>query len=241
MKSQKQNQKKKSFKRRTNVNVSSNDGISAQSNALSKLPRSVTNIIPDRLYTRLRYTGLQNLTILTTSTTAGIRYRPSAAFDIDPLLGSTATPGFAEFAAFYNGYRVTSSKIVVKAVNQINGSGQGVLMVVVPLNVDPTGSPSVAVVNSWIEQPYSIKNMIGVYGSPAVTLTETMSTEKIFGSKMVYFDDNFTSIVSSVPNNNWYWAIGAICATMPTTSLIVNLYVEIDIGIEFFSRKALLS
>lgn len=215
------------------------DGISATSNALTRLPRSVTNIVPDRTYTRLRFMGYGNLVIPTISTHIGARYRPSSAFDIDPLLGSTATPGFTELAAFYSNYRVTSSRC--KFIFSNTSSVQGCVVVVLPLNVDPGSTPSLATVQSWIEQPYAKIKCCGNSGSPAVTISSDMSTEKIFGSKMVYLDDNFQSLVTTNPVNNWYWAVGAMSPLAPASAQTVNVLIDIEIGVEFFSRKALLN
>lgn len=240
---------KKQVSQRRNANKSGNnqnynDGNLEISNAFQRLPRTKLSNdmlgMPDRYITRLRFVGLGNLTIPTTSTVAGGRYRPSAAYDIDPLIASTSTAYFAEFAAIYNSYRVNSSTLRVKATNQVNTSGQGIIVVIVPLLEDPGASPTASVVGSWLEQPYSKKSMVGTAGSPAVNIEQTMSTEKIFGTKAVYFDDGHSSLVTTNPSLNWYWAIGAICATAPVSALIVNTYLEIEIEVEFFQRKALL-
>jgi hypothetical protein len=76
----------------------------------------------------------------------------------------------------------------------------------------------------------------------AMTLSTRMSTEKIFGSKAVYFDDNFSSLVTTIPANNWYWFIGVIAATtVASSALTVTISVEIELDVEFFCRKELLA
>lgn len=215
------------------------DGISAQANAMTRLPKTVTSIMPDRFYTTLKFYGYGNLTIPPAAQTKGARYRPTSAFDIDPILGSTATPGFSELAAFYSNYRVTSSSMRLEANNSSTASGA--LIVLCPLNQDPGASPTDAVVQSWIEQPYAMVKAIGTAGSPAVVISKMMSTEKIFGSKMVYFDDNFQSLVTTNPVNNWYWGIGAIVPIPAAAAQTINCLIEINIGCEFFSRKILSS
>jgi hypothetical protein len=217
-----------------------NDGVLSQQNALTRLPKSVSSIMPDRLFTTLKFFGYGNLSIIVGNQAIGARYRPTAAYDIDPALGSTATPGFSELAAFYSNYRVTTSKLVLEASNQ--SSAQGAMIVLCPLNADPGAAPSLGTVQSWIEQPYAEIKAMGTAGSPAVHIEKTISTEKIFGSKMVYFDDAFTSLVTTNPTNNWYWAIGAISPlAVAGSTLTVNTLIEIYIGIEFFSRKVLSS
>jgi len=191
------------------------------------------------MYTRLKYTGLGSITISTSAFAAGVRYRPTAAYDIDPTIASTATPGFSEWSGFYGTYRVTSSRCRVRFVNTSNLSG--VVVVIVPLNADPGPTPLSATINSWLDQPYTEYKMVGTAGSPAATVVSEMSTEKIFGSKQVYFDDNFNSLVTGVPINNWYWCIGAIAPVIPTTAIVVSIIFEIDIGVEFFNRKLLIA
>ncbi len=215
------------------------DGINATPNSLMSLSRSITNVMPDRFFTRLWYKGNQALPIAAAGQYSSYRWRPSAAYDIDPTLGSTATVGFNEFAAFYNQYRVTSSAIKVTAT-----AGTAVFprqLVVVPLNGDPGISPTLGTVVEWCNNPYSKVNFVGSLGTPPKSVSQKMSTEKIFGSKMVYNDDNFMSLTNNIPNNNWYWAIG-ISGPVPASSTETWLaQTEISIDIEFFSRKFLTS
>ena len=231
--------RKQQKKNKPRNKMTTNDGILASSNAYTKLPRSVTSIIPDRMYTKLRFYGLGNLVVPTVTNVVGARYRPTAAFDIDPLLGSTATPGFAELSALYGAYRVTTSIMKISVCNQ--SATQGAVVVLVPLLIDPGATPTFPTVTAWTESPYAVHKLVGVAGSPTEHLSCSMSTEKISGSKWVYFDDNWTSAVSTVPVNNWYWAVGAYCPVVPGTAVTINTDICIDIGIEFFQRKFLTS
>lgn len=233
----------KSKRRNGSNNKTLSDGNTAEPNLFQRLPRTTIQKsilgMPDRYITKLQYDGMGNLTITGPNQSNGARYRPSAAYDVDPVLASTSTPYFAEFAAIYTTYRVTSSKITLKMTSQSNATGQGILVVLCPLNIDPGASPSGATVTSWIAQPYAVKGMLGTAGSPELILTQSMSTERIYGSKMVYFDDNFSSAVTTVPTNNWYWAIGSITATVPATAQVMNLFIQIQMDVEFYGRRVL--
>jgi hypothetical protein len=234
MHKQNQNNKTKNHKKSKNNNI---DGLSGQrSNSLVTLPKSVGLIMPDRMYTKLRFYGLGAISI-SAGFANGARYRPSAAYDVDPVAASTATPGFSEFAAFYNGYRVTCSRFLTRFVNP--SATVGVNVVIVPLNSDPGSSPSFATIASWVSNPYAKHKMLGCGGSKSETLSCLMSTEKIFGSKMVYMDDNFSSLTSSIPNNNWYWGVGVIAPASTTVSITTEI--DVEMGVEFFSRKVLAS
>lgn len=51
------------------------------------------------------------------ASTCGIRLTPNGAFDVDPILGSTNTPGFSEYAALYNYYRVVKVEYDLEICN----------------------------------------------------------------------------------------------------------------------------
>lgn len=228
----------RTFKKRTKSNrggasINVVDGVRSEPNALLKVPRSVGLIMPDRYYCALRYwqSGTTNLSV---SNYGSFRFRPSAAYDVDPTAGSTSMAGFSELAALYGSYRVTSSKCVFEVVNP---NTSPILAMLVPLNVDPGTSPSVGIVNSYKEQPYSRSRLVPCTGVEPITLRCDISTEKIYGSKMVYMDDNFSSPVGGIPANNWYWAVGLTSPGVITNP--ISWIITIDVGVEFYSRTRL--
>jgi hypothetical protein len=216
------------------------DGLSdMRRNTLLKLPKQVGLIMPDRMYTRLRFSGITAITVPTTSAVGFYRYRPSSAYDIDPALGSTAMPGYTELAAFYQTYRVTMSRMKIIVVNPSPVTTATVAMG--PVNFDPGATPSAGYITAMAGQPYAQYKLAGLLGSPPITLESTMSTEKIFGSRQIYFDDNFNSLVTGIPINNWFWVIGLALPGAPASAIIFQILIEIDVGIEFFDRKPLVN
>jgi len=197
------------------------------------VPKSIT-IIPDRVMVKLTYWGIKNFVIGIGTATAAYRWRPSAPFDVDPLVGGTSTPGFNEWAALYGSYRAVSSRFRAKFSNP--SVDQACALVILPLNNDPGASPTAAVINTWVGNSYAKHVTCALAGGPISGMTNNMSTEKIYGSKMVYFDDNFSSPVNAVPNNNWFWAVGIIYQTGVTKALSPALDTEITMYVEFFSR-----
>jgi hypothetical protein len=163
------------------------------------------------------------------------RYQPTGAQDVDPALGGITMPGFDEFALVYASYRVLGSRIKCK----LSGiSTTPVTVIVVPLNADPGATPTVATIISWRGQPYAISKLTGSAGSPAIEIENSMTTAKMFGSNMVLSDDNFAALVSTVPVNNWFWAIGIyqnfVFAAQPVVSDI-----QILVDVQFYDRKYL--
>jgi hypothetical protein len=210
------------------------DGLSAMSNRLVVLPKSL-RIIPDRFFTKLVFQGFGTATITSPSVHAAFRYIPTAAYDVDPGLGSAAMPGFADFANFYQTYRVTVSRIRAEMVSK--SSTNAVEATLIALNTDPGSSPSFTTVASWAGNPYSQQKILSLAGGPPTSYDMQMPTERIFGSKEVYFDDNFNSLVTGTPVNNWYWALGLIADTAPASPLTVSSLIRIEVGVEFFDRS----
>jgi hypothetical protein len=201
---------------------------------MAMVPKQVGLIVPDRFLTRLKY--WKSITISLAAANAGsVRFSPSNAFDVDPLLGSTSMSGFAEFAAFYGTYRALVSSIKVEVTNP---STTSILdAVVVPLNLDPGATPPTNTVLHWQEQPYAVQRSVALLGSPLCTLNCEMSTERIYGSDMVYYDDNFAALVTTSPTNNWWWAIGLYSLAVIPTAIPINI--NIEVGVEFYDRLEL--
>lgn len=166
------------------------------------------------------------------------RWAPTAAYDVDPTLGSTTVVGFTELASLYGVYRVVRSHIIFRVANM---SLQPVQMILVPLNLDPGSSPSLATVDSWFNNPYGKVKLVPYRGGPTVSMKHSMSTEKLYGTKMVYFDDNFASAVTTIPQNNWYWAIALRSPVAVPAGSDYVIEVDITMDVEFYSRKNLLN
>jgi hypothetical protein len=191
----------------------------------------LATIMPDRLRTSLRYWKLVTFNLAVTSY-GSVRFSPSNAFDIDPLIGGTAMSGFTEVAAFYNRYRVLSSTIVVMLNDQ--SATIPLTSFLAPVNVDPGATPAAGYNLAIREQPYAKSCLSGLLGSPPVLLRANMSTEKIFGSKMALYDDAFSAVVSASPTNNWFWVVGVNAPAVIATSVYVDVRIEVDV--EFFDR-----
>lgn len=211
-----------------------NGGFPLRGDAGNVLPRSVDLIAPDRMTVKLPFNYTSVISIAPSSIAAGIRLQPSGAFDVDPALGSIATVGFAEWAAFYDHYRVHASTISVRFANT---STQPLMCVIVPLNADPGALPSSLVIDTWQQQPYNKHKLLASAGGPPVNLFQRMTTAKIFGDPMVLVDENFQSLTTTVPVNNWYWGIGVLTPLTISGSIDTVIQVTITMDVEFFSRK----
>jgi len=174
---------------------------------------------------------------LTATTNASVRFRPTGLFDVDPLVGGSNLAGFLELAALYSHYRVLSSKIDIRCSNA--STSDFVIFRLGPLNADPGVTPSAAFFLALSEQPYVKTGVCSMIGAPPLNMVNTMSTEKIFGSRSSLFDDNFEALTTAVPNNNWYWIVAA--SALRTIAQNVDVFMTITCDTEFYGRTYLQS
>jgi hypothetical protein len=221
--------------KRKTLNASAMQGSTVTDpNQFQRLPNQVGLILPDRYRTNLKFSSGYNLN-LTATTNASVRFRPTGLFDVDPLVGGTSLSGFTELAAIYSHYRVLSSKIVVRVSNA--STSDFVIVRIAPLNADPGASPAPGVFLSLSEQPYCKTGICSLSGSPGLVIRNNMTTEKIYGSRSVLFDDNFESLTTTVPNNNWYWIVAA--SALRVIAQNVDFWMEITCDVEFYGRNFL--
>lgn len=193
--------------------------------------RGLCQVFPPRMRMKLKFWTEQTLS-LAAALAANYRWRPSSAFDVDPALGGTAMPGFAEMAAIYATYRVYGSRIKATVPNP--SASLPVTVFVVPLNADPTNAMSVANVIACSGQPYARQKTTGLLGSPPVCVENRMTAQLIWGDPATLYDHNFSSLVSASPTNNWFWNVALYAPAVIATSIVVS--VEIEIDCEFFDR-----
>jgi len=203
-------------------------------NSEQQIPRQVGLILPDMYRTKLRFWKQVSFNFAA-SLVSAVRFRPTAAFDVDPTVASTAMAGFAEMALIYNTYRVISSAIDVQVITSSVANPTNIS--VVATNLDPGATPPTAFIFAQREQPYSKFGTTGLSGSLPLVLKNLMSTQRMYGAKAIRFDDNFSSVVTSSPNNNWFWVICGLVSVLDPNLTWVT--VTIDVDVEFYDRNVL--
>jgi hypothetical protein len=196
--------------------------------------KTLNMAFPPRMLAKLKF-WTQVGFVLTTNNYANYRFRPSGAFDVDPALGGTSMAGFAELSAFYQTYRVSRSQIKVTLI--CPSATIPVTLIVLPMNADPTNSFGVANIIASMGNPYAKSKTSGLTGSNPPVVSSDMSTKVIFGDSEVLFDHNFTALVSTVPNNNWFWNVCVLAPAVIATA--VYAVVEIYVDCEFYDRNFL--
>lgn len=219
---------KRSARRRDGGGVDAVPLVSADSPGKFK---TLSLVFPPRMCMKMKYWTIGAFS-LAAALGANYRYRPSAAFDVDPALGGTSMAGFAEMAAQYATYRVIGSKIKVTLPNP--SATVPVTLIVLPMNADPTNAFSLANIVASVGQPYSKTKQCGLLGCNSAVIVSEMRTRIIWGDPAVFSDHNFSSLVTTVPANNWFWNICVYAPAFIATGL--NATVEIEVDVEFFDR-----
>jgi len=186
-----------------------------------------------RLATRLRYAKTYQ------SNNAGVnvtnfRFNPVYAYDVDPILGSTALTGFAEYAALYRFYRVQAATITVAAVCDDNVGLTW--FYICPTNYDPGANHSRAIAIGQVQQPRCGHKHFSLFsgGKPMAVLTKRATTADFGGAWDTRTLDNYCAPTSgsSGPANSWYFDVGFICDQVLANGYSTNVLLEVEI--EFF-------
>lgn len=201
-------------------------GESAQTTMV--IPRAL-GWAPRRLRVTLRYSVFKQI-VNAGFQYANVRYNPTYCYDVDPLLGSTAMPGFAEYGAIYRLYRLRSSTIVARFSNT---EGSAMVCFVTPLNYDPgsNATPQGFMLSSTLCKKFLLGN---TNGNGIGLIRHGISTDVIAGVRDVQVTDTYvgTTSGSAAPANSWYWAVGIASSANQVTGVYVDIDMQCEI--EFF-------
>lgn len=210
--------------------------IDSRPQFIQNVPRNLL-ISPDIFETRFKYTVMGAMNSAGAGH-YGIRFRPTALYDVDPVLGSTAIAGFNEYAALYNNYRVVS--FTTKFV-PLNLESFPIHVVLAVSNLDPGAGPAAVVVKSWFDQSQSKDGDLSAkFGVDKVILTNSINVQKYVGSRAQQFDDSYASQVSTVPTNNVFVNLGIYS---PSTNFVNGIIYRVTFTIvaQFYERVNLVA
>jgi len=190
-------------------------------------------LMPSRYRISLKYSTKLILND-STSSDANIRFRPSSAYDVDPNVGGGSYYGYSEVAAFYNKYRVHSSKITLLAANR---DAEGHILYVLPVPVDP--GANVADPARYYMNNLSRKKIMGNYAGNAICKLTSNATTRAVSGVQEFAEDTYTADVGANPVDNWFWFIGTRHLGSGSMTYGLALDVEINTVVDFFDRKVL--
>lgn len=186
---------------------------------------------PDSFRVRLRY-PIQN-TLTVAGTVIAKRWQPNAAYDVDPVLGSTSTPGFAEWAGLYTYYRVVKYTVHMSFCNLDN---LGVALMSYHNNVDPgtAGSSGLQYAQSTFGRTYDLAPFYS--GGGKVVLNQTVKVRDILGMPVMQAD-SFRSLTTSTPSDLVFWGFTILSSSGVNFTNGISYAGYIEMETIFFSRK----
>lgn len=169
------------------------------------------------------------------ATNSNFRLEPTYAYDVDPGLGSTSMPGFAEQAAIYRFYRVLGSRITVHASNNEVFPQS---LCICPANADP-GS-NTANFQNYFSSINSVKGTMGpITGNSKLTLTNSFTVADFGGAPFIIPNDSYSGATAgTAPTNNIWWFIGQKSAAVQSAFVFTAIDLEVDVEFYEFQSPA---
>jgi hypothetical protein len=189
----------------------------------------------DEITVKLRY-PIRG-TLAAAATVISKRYTVNGAYDVDPVLGSTATPGYAEYAALYTYYRVQHVRVKLDVCNLDN---LGVALYWTMNNQDP-GTAGTNYYNYASTTFGGTANLAPFYsGRGTHTIRQDVSMAQVVGMTVAQAD-SFRSVTTSVPTDLVYWGFGIYSDAGTNFSNGVAYAGWIEMTVRFYARNQLLT
>jgi hypothetical protein len=198
--------------------------------------------MPSEVDVTLPYSNYFNLT--SPATLVATKYLNSnGAYDVDPLLASTATQGFAEWAAFYTYYRVIGYTYDIEVNNANN-----IPVIFTILNSNTSLGLSTGIGTSVDLYPYSnnplaqSKLLSHAYNTHGYhRFKKSLTILEVVGSAAPETEDNYRGTAAANPVDLTYICMGVTSPEGGTNypSNIVSAVVRLQLHIRFYDRKQL--
>jgi len=218
---------------------------SKRNKSKSKVDRKVVLHIPGEfapksMRVKLCYNDLTTVQTQNGQSTSNWYYRTSA-YDVNPLIGTTAMPGFLELAALYNQYRVHGIAVHFEGSNMHTSP---LILGIFP-SYETYGHNTLSNINiiEYSGTRYGFRKVISPSGGmDALRLNKTWTMTQLVGNESWLMDSNYTATVTSNPTTMWNVniAITATVGTLTTNGGLQGLY-SVVLDVEFFDLKTLVS
>jgi len=174
--------------------------------------------------------------VLATGVThSSVRFTPNSAYDVDPTLGSTSTPGFASWAGLFGYYRVVGFDYEADFVNT---EALPIVCYSFATNTDPGTTMQLAYVGNPLTQTMSLAAKGGMDRGK---LTGSVSIAHILGSRSVEQADSLRALTNASPADLVWLGLGCTTITGANLAVGVAIYVKFTLYVRFYDRLAQLS
>jgi len=162
-----------------------------------------------------------------------VRFTPNGAYDVDPILGSTNTPGFAEMAILYSYYRVIK---VGYRLEICNNETFPVRVYSVLQNTDPGTVGNLQFPGNPMAKSFLLSAKGGM---DRTVLSDTKQVATVAGARGVEFEDNYRAVVTANPLDLIYLGIGGNSIGIAFLPNGVTTTGTIKMWVRFYGSKAL--
>lgn len=190
------------------------------------------NIIPSEHDAVLAF-QVYKLVTNAAAVTCQTRFQINGAYDVDPVLGSTNTPGFAEWASLYTYYRVVAASYDLEIVNN---EAFPVRAYSVFTNTDPGTVGN----NQYPGNPLAKSHLLSAKGGlDRAHLKMYRQISQITGARGVETEDNYRAAVTAVPLDLAWLGIGGVSLSPAFLPNGISVSGNIKMYIRFYNPKAL--
>jgi len=164
---------------------------------------------------------------------ASREWTPNAAYDVDPLVGSTETSGFDEYAALYSYYRVVGYRYKCEIVSRETDA-------IVAYLYNTNKSLSGTNYDVYAGNPYSHIGQLGQYTGAGArkTFSGYIPCSKLLGSVAAETSDSLRSLTTGVPTDLLILTLAiqsnSAIGTIPNG---ISYVLTIDMDIRFYGRE----
>lgn len=199
-----------------------------------QIGKSLPLICPDKMQIKLRYHEDVTATSIA-GAFAEHSYSANSLFDPRQSLGGEQPPGFDEWSAFYNRYRVLSSTIKVELIPLTNTLTSMVDCVILPSRSNPSLLTTFDAIRTNTFAKHAICTNLDA--GDIKTVANYVNIGKFMGED-IRTQNIFSALISSDPNTQVFWQIFTTAADGASEHTI-RLRITISYWGEMFDRKEL--
>jgi len=196
--------------------------------------------IPDEFNTILTFVAANKIGTAAAGS-AAYRYQTNGTYDVDPAIGSSSTPGFAELATLYYYYRPYAYQVFL---SMSNGEVFPLSYTLVHTNADP-GSSFGTAYTLGSGNAFGASGVLGTAGSPPTHYrSRKIRVAELVGGVDPETGDNWHGASAANPTDLIYFGLGVQSLTVAnvfTANGGVTFNVRIRMWVRFYDRKNLIS
>jgi len=187
-------------------------------------------VFPPHFRTTLTYYEQVNFSLVSTPQT--YVFRGNGPYDPNQTGTGNQPVGYDNLSTFYDSVYAIGSKISITVANQTTQ--------ILQVALAPTISTSMITAYDQSQYYPGVKkiNVDGTTrgGNSFKRITNQLSTLRFFSEP---FDNDFVSLVTTIPARQWYWTI-AMQTADTVSALTLNMQVQISYDVVFIGRKLVL-